>query len=367
VLRLAKFVIFLGFIALFCGAVSLGFLMIISGGDPVDYLRLTYLRMSVATRQEDLERSVSSDPTEQILQIESGDTPYAVARKLSGQNLIVDADLFIDYMVVEGLDTQLQEGAFFLNQTLTIPQIAATITDRANAGILFVILPGQRIEEIVASVDQISRFQFSGTDFYSIVGPGAQIDTDFSQRYGIPIGASLEGFLFPDTYVVSPNITASGLRDALLQNFADTTGEQLLKDANEQDWTMRQAVILASIIQREAVWEDEHTLISSVYRNRLDNNMKLDADPTVQYGLNGSRGNWWPNITQGDYLTVESPYNTYLNFNLPPGPIANPSLSAIRAAIYPSESSYLYFRARCDGSHYHRFATTFDEHLANGC
>jgi UPF0755 protein len=115
------------------------------------------------------------------------------------------------------------------------------------------------------------------------------------------------------------------------------------------------------------VWDDEHTLITSVYRNRLDIGMKLDADPTVQYALQGARGRWWPNISPSDYTGVESPYNTYLNFELPPGPIANPSLSAIRAAIYPAESSYIYFRARCDGSNYHRFATTYDEHLANGC
>lgn len=366
-LRLAKIVITLGFLALFFGAISLGFLMILSGGDPVGYLRTTYLRMTIATRQEDLERSVSTDTTEHILVIESGDTPYAIAGKLAAQNLVVDADLFVDYMVVEGLDVQLQEGAFFLNQTMTIPDIATTITDRANAGILFVILPGTRIEEIVESIDQVTRFQFTGSDFYNVVSPGAQIDPDLSEQLGIPVGASLEGFLFPDTYVVPPDTTAVEFRDMILQNFVDSVGSQLFKDAAEQDLTMRDAVIIASIAEREAVWDDEHALITSVYRNRLDAGMKLDADPTIQYALNGTRGRWWPNISPADYTSVESPYNTYLNFELPPGPIANPSLSAIRAAIYPAESSYLYFRARCDGSNYHRFATTYDEHLANGC
>jgi UPF0755 protein len=366
-LRLAKIVMTLGFLALFFGAISLGFLLILSGGDPVGYLRTTYLRMTIASRQEDLERSVSTDTTEQILVIEAGDTPYALARKLSAQNLVLDADLFIDYMVVEGLDVQLQEGAFFLNQTMTIPEIATTITDKAKAGILFVILPGTRIEEIVESIDQVTRLQFTGADFFNVVSAGAQIDPALSEQLGIPVGASLEGFLFPDTYVVAPDITATGFRDLVLQNFIDSVGTQLLADANEQGLTMREVVIIASIAQREAVWDDEHALIASVYRNRLDAGMKLDADPTVQYALHGSRGRWWPNISTGDYRGVESPYNTYLNFELPPGPIANPSLSAIRAAIYPAESSYIYFRARCDGSNYHRFATTYDEHLANGC
>ncbi|MDQ7027232.1 MAG: endolytic transglycosylase MltG [Anaerolineae bacterium] len=366
-LRLAKIVIVLGFIAFFFGAISLGFLMIISGGDPVDYLRTTYLRMTLATRQEDLERSVSSDASEQILQIASGDTPFIIAQKLREQSLIVDAELFVDYMVVEGLDTQLQEGAFFLNQTMTIPDIAATITDRANAGILFVILPGTRIEEIVENIDQATRLPFTGSDFYNVVSSGAQIDLTLSQQLGIPVGASLEGFLFPDTYVVSPNSTATAFRDMVLQNFVETVGTQLLIDANAQDLSMRDVVTIASIAQREAVWDDEHVLITSVYRNRLDAGMKLDADPTVQYALQGARGRWWTNISPADYRGVESPYNTYLNFGLPPSPIANPSLSAIRAAIYPAESSYIYFRARCDGSNYHRFATTYDEHLVNGC
>jgi UPF0755 protein len=314
-----------------------------------------------------LERSAGTDPTEHILEITAGDTPYAVSQKLLEQNLVVDADLFMDYMVVEGLDTKLQEGAFFLNQTMTIPDIATTITDRSKAGILFVILPGTRIEEIVENIDQTTRLPFTGSDFYNVVGTGAQIDQELSEKLGIPVGASLEGFLFPDTYVVSPNSTAIEFRDMILQNFLETVGETLLADANEQGLSMRDAVIIASIAEREAVWDDEHALIASVYRNRLDVDMKLDADPTVQYALQGTRGRWWTNISPADYTGVESPYNTYLNFGLPPGPIANPSLSAIRAAIYPAESSYLYFRARCDGSNYHRFATTYDEHLANGC
>jgi len=95
--------------------------------------------------------------------------------------------------------------------------------------------------------------------------------------------------------------------------------------------------------------------------------MRLQADPTVQYGINGARGRWWPAITQADYRNIASPYNTYLNEGLPPGPIASPGLSAIRAATYPAESSYFYFRAKCDRSNYHNFATTYDEHLANGC
>ena len=95
--------------------------------------------------------------------------------------------------------------------------------------------------------------------------------------------------------------------------------------------------------------------------------MKLEADPTVQYGIQGARGSWWPQITRADYYDVQSPYNTYLHHGFPPGPIASPGLSAIQAAIFPAESGFYYFRAACDNSHYHNFAVTFEEHVANGC
>jgi UPF0755 protein len=87
----------------------------------------------------------------------------------------------------------------------------------------------------------------------------------------------------------------------------------------------------------------------------------------VQYALGFRDGSWWPRITQADYSGVISPYNTYLNLGLPPGAIANPGLAAIQAAIYPAQSPYYYFRAACDGSGYHTFAISFEEHLANAC
>jgi len=97
--------------------------------------------------------------------------------------------------------------------------------------------------------------------------------------------------------------------------------------------------------------------------------MKLDTDPTVQYalGYNASQGTWWTNPLSSADLQFDSPYNTYLYAGLPPGPIANPSLSALRAVAFPAETPYYFFRARCDGSGLHVFAVTFEEHLQNGC
>lgn len=365
--RSIRIIALLGALLIFAAVVCGGFVYILSGGEVVDFIQTSLVRLSLSSRNSDLERSVSADTTPIRFAVSSGDTPRVIAANLSQAGLILDAELFVDYVRAEGLDTELEAGTFFLNQAQTIPQIALALTDSRGSYIPFLILEGWRIEEVAAAIDQNPLFSFSGADFLALVGRGADIDANFALQVGLPPGASLEGFLYPNTYQLPPDITALELRNQLTQEFLQAVGSQIMQDAASQGFTMYQMVALASIIEREAIHADEHALISSVYRNRLAGDIKLDADPTVQYALNGQRGGWWPQITQADYRGVVSDYNTYLNFGLPPGPIASPSLSAIRAAVYPAESSYYYFRAACNRSGYHEFATTYQAHLDNGC
>jgi UPF0755 protein len=137
----------------------------------------------------------------------------------------------------------------------------------------------------------------------------------------------------------------------------------------QQGLSLFQAVTLASIVQREAIVEDEMPLIASVFLNRLKAGMKLESDPTVQYalGYQEESGKWWKSPLSLDELKVDSPYNTYLYSNLPPGPIANPGLNALKAVAFPAQTPYYYFRAACDGSGKHTFAETFEEHQLNAC
>lgn len=360
-------IIFASILLVFSFFVIAGFLFIISGGDIVNFVQIAALRVSLDARQDDLIRPAGTDDAAIRFTVNPGDSTTVIAQNLLNNGLIIEAELFVNYTRVEGLDTQLEAGTYFLNQTQTIPQIAQLLTDSRSSRIDFTLLEGMRIEEVAQQIDDSGLFGFTGDEFLALVSAGADIPADFAAWVGLPQGASLEGFLFPDTYQFPPDITAIELRDTLLNNFRERTGEELRQDALAQGLTVRDAVNLASIVEREAVWNDEHSLIASVYRNRLAAPMRLQADPTVQYGINGARGRWWPAITQADYRNIASPYNTYLNEGLPPGPIASPGLSAIRAATYPAESSYFYFRAKCDRSNYHNFATTYDEHLANGC
>jgi UPF0755 protein len=296
-----------------------------------------------------------------------GDTPRVIAQNLVNSNLINDAELFVNYVRLNDYDRQLEAGTYFLNRAQTLTQIAFALTDSRSSQFPFRILEGWRIEEVAAAIDDNPYFAFSGQDFLNLVGQGAQVDPTFAAQVGLPAGASLEGFLFPDTYQLPAEVSPSMLRDILTQAFMDKVGTQLPQDAAAQGLTLYQAVALASIIQREAVHPDEQPMIASVYRNRLAIGQRLEADPTIQYAIGYRDGTWWPPITAANYSDVISPYNTYLNYGLPPTPIANPGITAIQAAVYPTQSDYYYFRADCRSDGYHDFATTFEGHVANGC
>lgn len=348
------------------GIISAGALFLVSGGQPVDFVQKTLIRISLSSRQGDLNRAVSSDTTPLRFAVNAGDTPPVIAQNLVGQNLITDARLFVDYVRLYDLDRQLEAGTYFLNRAQTLPQIANALTDSRNSQFAFRILEGWRLEEVAAAIDDNPYFPFSGGDFLAAVGPGAPVDASFAQQVDLPSGASLEGFLYPDTYQIPAEVTTDWLRDFLTDTFIERVGPQLPIDAQAQGLTLYEVVTLASIIEREAVHADEQPMIASVYRNRLRDGMRLEADPTVQYPI-GREGDWWPRITAANYSNVISPYNTYLNDDLPPGPIANPGIVAIQAAVYPATSDFYFFRADCRSDGYHDFARTFQEHVANGC
>ena len=345
----------------------LALVLLADDGQIYDRLQTAVLGLQLRNRATELNAPAGSDASPTRFSIPNGASAGEIARALSAASLIRDSGLFLDYARLEGFDRRFEAGVYFLNQRQSIRQIAKILTDSSRSFIPFRTLEGARIEELAEMIDRNSLFGFSGADFLPLVDEGAPIPPEFAAWAAIPPGASLEGFMFPDTYQLPPELSAEGLRDMLLRTFQDRVGYALREQALAQNLSLHQAVTLASIIEREAVWRDEHPMIASVYRNRLDIGMKLEADPTVQYGIHGARAAWWPPITRADYYEVQSPYNSYLHWGFPPGPIASPSLSAIQAAINPAESGYFYFRAACDNSYYHNFAVTFEEHVANAC
>jgi hypothetical protein len=219
---------------------------------------------------------------------------------------------------------------------------------------------GWRLEQIAELIDSLP-LGFSGKDFLAVTGKGVALpDREFLR--GLPAGASLEGYMFPLTYTVTNEMDARAFVSMVLDAFGAVTGSQLWADAAARDLTPYDAVTLASIIVRESGSYNQQILISSVFHNRLKTGRGLAATVTTQYAL-GRPGDWWPNA-QGYVSSLDSPYNTNLYTGLPPSPIASPSLDALRAAVYPADTNYLYFTAACDGSG-NAYAETYDQHLAN--
>jgi UPF0755 protein len=174
------------------------------------------------------------------------------------------------------------------------------------------------------------------------------------KKYDLPTPTA-EGWLFPDTYVFAKGISAREVADAMVRQFFLRVRELPAVSRDE----LARKVILGSIIEREARDPEELKRIAGVFHNRLERNMRLESCATVQYVLGVRKDR----LTLAD-VRQPSPYNTYLNGGLPPGPIASPSLEALRAAFFPEPHELLFFFARDDGSHRHVFSRTYDEHLS---
>jgi len=183
---------------------------------------------------------------------------------------------------------------------------------------------------------------------------GLARDPAFVASLGVEAG-TLEGYLFPDTYLFDSGTSEERLLQAMVRQFRSRLAPDLVEGAARLGLDPHQLVTLASIIQKEAGNREEMPLISAVFHNRLRRKMPLQADPTVIYGIPDFNGN----ITRKDLLTP-TPYNTYRIAGLPPGPIASPGEDALRAAAFPADADYLFFVARGDGTH--AFSTTLREH-----
>jgi len=356
----------------------LGFIWIRYRGSALNPFEAFVLDFSLKLRSGDLERSSGADTGVLCFTVDPGDTAGVIATKLVKQGFNLDPELFRSYVRFYGIDAQLKAGTFSISRTNTIPQLAQKLTDPRGNAISFRVVEGWRLEEIAALIDATPNLPFKGADFLALVGPGSSSSTvtAFAAKMGIPQGRSLEGFLFPDTYSLPACGKADDLVVRMLANFENRVTDDIRTAAQARGLSMYQTVTLASIVQREAVVDDERPVIAGVYYNRLLNGLKatpdpaipvtLDADPTIQYALGSTRtpGTWWPALTLSDYRGVQSPYNTYINRGLPPGPIANPGLASIQAAAAPTPTQYVYFRACAGDNGRHRFSVTFAEHQA---
>ena len=295
-----------------------------------------------------LNTPAGSDSTLQAFRVNTGESALAVSQQLLDQGLIQDANLFRLYMRYQGIDQQLAAGDFQLAPNMTIPEIAQHLQHSRVEEVVLTVPEGMRAEEIADLLNV--KGVMDGEAFLALVRGGNASASALGDYSWLPGGlSSLEGYLFPDTYRLPAQATPADLIQRMLDDFGQRVTPDIVAEATRSGRSLNQVITIASIVEREAQQADERPIIASVYWNRVSGACSsetggayLQADPTVQYAA-GHPGEWWwkpPSVEA--YQGVLSPYNTYLHPGLPPGPISNPGLSAIRAAAGASRHTILF-------------------------
>ena len=338
-----------------------------SFGLPASYLtpfqRFSYSGQ-ILLAQKDLLSPRDSNGVPITFSVEPGESVNSIAFRLEQEGVIRDAPSFRLFLIYAGLDTGIQAGTYELNPALSAIEIAYSIQDATSREVKFVLLGGWRAEEVAAALVAYG-LPIDVSKFMDLVSSPQKLDIP-SEYKSL---STLEGFLGSGEYMISRTTDEKTALIQFVQGFDEALTPELRSGFAQQGLSLEEAVILASIVQREAMDRIELPTIASVFYNRLAIGMKLDSDPTVQYavGTDTHGGPWWKNSLTRDDLNLDSPYNTYLYPGLPPGAICNPSREALKAVAFPAQTPYLYFRAACDGSFRHKFAETYEEHLQNAC
>ncbi len=334
--------------------------------NPAEYL---YLQTYLATRAEALEAPAGSAAFATTFIVNPGESAATIAANLAAQGLLRDQELFLNYARYYGLDAGLEAGTYRVDPALSVPELVTLLTRSVGQEVTLRFLEGWRLEEMAAYLAATRPAQIDPDVFLAIAQRRAAFDwSPYPFLAGLPREATVEGYLFPDTYRLALDSDAVDLVDVMLANFDRQVTPALRQAFGASGLTLHEAVTLASIVERESVVDDERAIIARVFINRLNQDIQLAADPTIQYALGRQLdGSWWKTgLTQAD-LALDSPYNTYLVKGLPPGPIANPGLASLQAVAAPAAVDYLYFVASCNPETpgRHQFSVTYEEHLAN--
>ena len=303
---------------------------------------------------------------EEKVTIQPDENVQQMCDALEQTNMVVSGDLTCTYLAYSGKDRKIQPGNYTVPAGLNAISVADLVSDVTKRDKQFILYAGWRMEEVAEMVDNLG-LSFNSSDFLKFVTAPTEV---YREQMQIPQGKSLEGYLFPGSYSMKPDITVEEFIAEFLVRFKTSVlTEEFNRDLQASGLSLHQAVTMASIIQRETLAEEEMPTIASVFYNRLAIDMFLQTDPTVQYalGYDAQTGTWWKSMLTYADLEANSPYNTYRNPGLPPGPISNPGLAALKAAVAPGETEFLFFRAKCDGSMTHNFSNTYEEHLNLGC
>jgi UPF0755 protein len=295
-----------------------------------------------------LKSPVDTNGASRAFVIQEGWTALDIAKKLEEEKIIRSA--FIFKQELKKIDsTKIQSGDFILSPAMNVEEVIKELTE-GSVDKKVTLIEGWRVEQMADELNK--KLGIEKSEFIKEAKP-------------------YEGSLFPDTYFFNPKVTISDIILTLRNTFNKRYSDDLKQKIKAKGLTDKEGVILASLIEREARSQKVRTEVAGVLLNRLDQGMKLDIDATVQYAKdsqslqsNPSFNKFWQPITQAEYSSIKSPYNTYLNPGLPPSPIANPSLSSFQAIADANVNSpYLFYFHDSQGNSY--YAKTLEEHNEN--
>jgi UPF0755 protein len=295
---------------------------------------------SVFLYQKFLAKGASSDSTGVIYEVEKGKPFRAIANELKDKGLIENSEAFRIYGRLSGHAERVKAGEYLLNATMNPVVIMNILTSGKSISKPFTVAEGLNIFEI----GELYEAQKFGTkaDFLRLC-----LDRQFIKNLTGEEHQSLEGYLYPETYQLTKFTTTKELITNMYRKFQDVF-PNVLRQKKIQGLSDYQILILASIIEKETGAPDDRPLISSVFHNRLKKGMKLQTDPTIIYGMAEETQKTIPRISKADILRPTR-YNTYVIKGLPPGPISNPGMEAMLAAVTPDQTEFLYFVSQNNG------------------
>lgn len=284
---------------------------------------------------------------QQVVRIAAGDPMAAVAGQLEAAGIVANARKFRLLAYYRGDDRRIQAGEYRLSGAMSPRVLLRRLVDGKVSLSPVTIPEGYHLRQIATTL--AAAEVTDPEDFMQYVTDRANVEA-----FGLN-AETMEGYLFPDTYAFSKSMPPAKIVAVMFTRFEQVFTDVWRQRAADIGLTVHEVVTLASIIEKETGQADERPLISSVFHNRLRRGMRLETDPTVIYGIADFDGN-----LSRKHLTTPGPYNTYLNKGLPPGPIASPGALALKAALYPVDSKFLYFVSRKDRTH--QFSATLRQH-----
>ena len=282
-----------------------------------------------------LNTPVSTDSQTQEFKVESGWGSTKISEELKDVDLIRSPLIFQFYTWKKGISSRLQDGEYFLTKNLNIKEIAQILTRGAGATkeLSLTFIEGWNNQDYAEYLEE--QGIASETDFFDIIQKKADWWNEYKVLVSRPSSADLEGYLFPDTYRIFRDASIKDIVQKMLANLENKITPELMEEIKNQGKSVHEILTLASVLEKEVISDQDRKIVAGIFYKRLDIGMPLQADSTVNYvtGKSVSRAS-------ATDLDADSPYNTYKYRGLPPGPICNPSVSAIKAAIYPTKNNY---------------------------